>query len=152
MNEAFLFTSLNSQEDHLSANLIINEARATTTGLPTQPLSIDEFKFQIEGELLLGAKKSSNPTELMGFISIWQPNLFIHHLYIARIHQGQGVGSALINEVRKRLGTPLQLKCGADNTRAQVFYESSGWKRGSVEIGPDGPYINYSLGQVKNLN
>jgi GNAT superfamily N-acetyltransferase len=86
----------------------------------------------------------------MGFISVWKPNLFIHHLYIARTHQRQGVGSALINEIQSTLGTPLLLKCGADNTKAQVFYESSGWTRGAVDVGPDGPYINYSLDEAKN--
>jgi GNAT superfamily N-acetyltransferase len=145
MSEQFMFSRLDSPEDHLCARLIINEARATTAGLPSQALSIKEFEFQIEGELILGAKRFLESTELMGFISVWKPERFIHHLYIAQTQQGQGLGGALINEVRKQLGTPLHLKCGAGNTKAQVFYENSGWRRGSVEVGPDGPYINYSL-------
>ncbi|MFT4713444.1 MAG: GNAT superfamily N-acetyltransferase [Candidatus Azotimanducaceae bacterium] len=152
MSEQFMFSRLDSPEDHGCARLIINEARATTTGLPSQGLSIEEFEFQIEGELILGVRRFSEPTELMGFISVWQPESFIHHLYIAQTHQRQGLGGALINEVRKQLGTPLHLKCGKDNTRAQVFYETSGWSRGSVEVGPDGPYINYSLDEAENSN
>ena len=152
MKEAFLFSSLDSKEDHLSAQLIFNEARATTTGLPSQALSIEEFKTQIEGELLLGAKRSSEPTELMGFVSVWQPENFIHHLYTAQTHRGHGVGTALINEVRKRLGTPLGLKCGANNIKAQKFYENAGWTKGLADVGPDGPYYNYSLCEAENSN
>ena len=150
MSEEFMFSRLDSPEDQLCARLTINEARAKTTGLPSHVLSIEAFEFQIEGELILGARRFSQPNELMGFISVWQPESFIHHLYIAQTHRGQGLGGALINEVRKQLGTPLHLKCGRDNTRAQMFYETSGWRRGSVEVGPDGRYINYSLDEAEN--
>ena len=139
------FTQIETKVDVADACVIFNEARASTPGLPPAPVSIDEFRTLTEGELIVGARQQNGSDELLGFISIWEPDSFIHHLYVAVAHQGQRVGPALIDKIRVQLGTPLHLKCGSQNFKAQRFYEKSGWQKGAIEIGADGPYINYCL-------
>ena len=142
MNAAFSLFPITNSVDISAALTVFNDARASTEGLPSSVLSISEFRVQIEGELILGAELDG---ELAGFISVWEPENFIHHLFVAPKYQGKGVGSFLIQEIRKRLGTPLRLKCGANNLNARRFYETAGWQKGTTATGPDGPYINYSL-------
>ena len=121
---------------------LFNETRAVTTGLPSTALTPQEFLIQIEGEATFLAKIDE---KIVAFISIWVPDNFIHHLFVKPKHHGAGLGSALIRYVEDRFGRPLHLKCGQSNIKAIAFYESQGWVAGSVEIGPDGAYVNYTL-------
>jgi len=118
----------------------LHDCRGKTAGFPCERVSIDEFKLLIEGEQTYLAKEDTEP---MAFISIWEPEKFIHHLYVAPQHQGQGLGHCLIAHADKRFGRPLYLKCGEANTAVRSFYDRTGWVALSREIGPDGPYINY---------
>lgn len=70
----------------------------------------------------------------------------MHHLYVMPQFQNQGIGSALLQECQDRFGLPLRLKCGKSNHSASHYYENAGWIPESEAVGPDGPYINYRLG------
>ncbi|HDZ9270902.1 TPA: GNAT family N-acetyltransferase, partial [Vibrio cholerae] len=60
---------------------------------------------------------------VVGFISIWEPDNFVHHLYLATEYQGQGVGSMLLNCAKMKYGN-LSLKCMVQNQKALNFYLS----------------------------
>ncbi|GHY46459.1 acetyltransferase [Vibrio cholerae] len=62
-----------------------------------------------------------------GFISIWEPDNFIHHLYVATEYQGQGVGSMLLNGAKMKYDN-LSLKCMVQNQKALNFYLSQGFE------------------------
>lgn len=64
---------------------------------------------------------------IAGFISIYELESFVHHLYVLAEFQSQGVGTALIAYAVKKSAVPLQLKCAVKNTRALLFYLKSGW-------------------------
>ncbi len=68
----------------------------------------------------------TDKNDVLGFLSLWQPKGFIHHLYIANRHQSVGLGSRLIEFAKKRYGA-LSLKCRSDNYRAISFYIKHGF-------------------------
>ncbi len=98
----------------------------------------DDFDRDTEGELIWVATFSHNS---VGFISVWEPENFIHNLFVHPKVAGQGVGSALLNKCLNHIGRPAVLKCVAQNTKARDFYLSKGWKIVSDGDGPDGKYL-----------
>ncbi len=83
--------------------------------------------------------------KVAGFVSIWLPDNFIHHLYIKKEYRGNGLGRLLIDEVRKKIKEPLTLKCLVDNIKAVKFYEKNGWKAKSTGISVHGVFILFEL-------
>ena len=65
---------------------------------------------------------------IVGFISIYKDDSydFIHHLFIDTIYRKKGVGSSLVDSVKR--GKSLTLKCCAKNISALSFYKKIGFK------------------------
>lgn len=78
--------------------------------------------------------------QIIGFIAIWPPDRFIHHLYILPTYQGQGVGSQLLFEILKQYQQPLSLKCLVNNPRAVAFYQQHGFQIETRGMSEDGAY------------
>ncbi|EHR73315.1 acetyltransferase [Burkholderiales bacterium JOSHI_001] len=75
----------------------------------------------------------------LGFVGVWRPEAFIHHLYVRPDAQRCGVGRALLQALHHHLPLPWQLKCLDANTRALAFYQALGWQemgRGGDDDGP----------------
>jgi GNAT superfamily N-acetyltransferase len=75
---------------------------------------------------------------ILGFVGVFTPASFIHHLYVAPEAQGRGVGGRLLELASERLESPLELKCLLRNRRAREFYRQRGWQevgRGEAELG-----------------
>ncbi len=64
-------------------------------------LKLSDFDESTKDELILAAFINN---KMVGFVSIWVPDKFIHNLFILKDFQGKGVGTALINEATKRVG------------------------------------------------
>ncbi len=93
---------------------------------------------QCEGETIILAESAG---QVVGFVSVWDPDHFIHHLYVHPDHQGRGVGRALVEEVARRYRGPLSLKCVRANQRALDFYLHTGWTEISTGMSPEGEYV-----------
>lgn len=119
---------------------IFNLARDENESFLKQVYSMDEFLEVIEGEEILVARIGK---ELAGFVSLWQPDNFLHHLFVLPQYQARGVGKALVFESVRKFGLPMSLKCNKANTKACRFYEQLGWQAKEEGVGPEGPYINY---------
>ena len=78
----------------------------------------EDFDRDTEGEEIWAAWQGE---EAAGFISLWVPERFIHHLFVSRTFQGQGIGTGLIRKAAEIYGLPLSLKCVCDNRRALDF-------------------------------
>lgn len=52
---------------------------------------------------------------------------YLHHLYVAGLCQGRGIGAALLREVLDRSGAPLELWVFQENAGARRFYEHHGF-------------------------
>ena len=108
------------------------------TWLPQTPRSALSFVKDTEGESVYVC--CNQHAEIVGFISIYEPENFIHHLYVAQSHQGTGVGTALLKALEVWLPFPWRLKCLERNDRAMAFYQARGWVEESRAQCPDGPY------------
>ena len=87
-----------------------------------------------------------SPTEgvherIVGMLSVYVPEAFIHHLYVAAESRSGGVGRRLLNAAETWLPYPWRLKCVTANTRALAFYARQGWVKEAEGDGEDGPYV-----------
>ncbi|MCG3147997.1 MAG: hypothetical protein PCFJNLEI_01439 [Verrucomicrobiae bacterium] len=104
---------------------------------PWQIPVLSDFEQQTAGEIIYVAVEKKP----VGFISIWEPDRFIHHLYVAPQHQRCGIGKQLLDSLRQWLPLPYQLKCVAKNELARAFYTKHGWREISRGTSADGEYI-----------
>lgn len=94
--------------------------------------ALDDFDRLTEGERLFLAEA----VEPLGFVAVWEPERFIHHLFVDPRHQGKGVGRHLVESLHAWLPTPWRLRCAGNNHRALRFYRATGWVE--VARGRDG--------------
>ncbi len=94
---------------------------------------LSDFAPQTEGEIIHVA--TDDHGAILGFISIWETDNFIHHLFIDPAHQRQGIGTELLQSLHTWLPYPHRLKCLLQNTPARAFYLRAGWK--DVSSGSD---------------
>lgn len=100
------------------------KARVSTfSWLDTRGYTLSDFERDTEGERILVAFMEG---QVIGFIAIWEPDHFIHHLYVSPEYQGKGVGTRLLAEARSLYGH-LRLKCMVKNEKAVRFYASHGF-------------------------
>ena len=66
--------------------------------------------------------------QIAGFMAVWPPDAFIHHLYIDARYRGKGTGKALLALAAQTYPTPLSLKCLIKNEAAVQFYRALNWE------------------------
>lgn len=89
-----------------------------------EALNISDFDADTNGETVLVSEADQSIT---GFLSIWEKDKFIHHLYVSPSWRGTGTGTALIKAAEDIWGYPLSLKCMKANQPALSFYLANGW-------------------------
>ncbi len=103
---------------------------------------IHDFYQHIEGETLFVAEYSGT---VAGFISVYAPDSFVHHLFVHQEYSRLGIGSALLTHVVERFPKPMTLKCVTWNRSACVFYQRNGWKKTATCEYENPPYHVFSL-------
>ena len=103
---------------------------------------IHDFYQHIEGETLFVAEYSGT---VAGFISVYAPDSFVHHLFVHQEYSRLGIGSALLTHVVERFPKPMTLKCVIWNRSACVFYQRNGWKKTTTCEYENPPYHVFSL-------
>ena len=88
-----------------------------------------------------GQAPGQAPGQVLGFIAVYAPGAFIHHLYVAPQAQGQGIGRALLDSLADWLPKPWRLKCVVANTAARAFYARTGWVETERAMGSQGEYV-----------
>ena len=101
--------------------------RETFTWLPRSRFRRNDFLVDTFEEELFVAELDG---KVAAFAGVYRPDDFLHHLYVAREHQGRGVGSALLRYLLDQSGGRLRLKCLCRNERALAFYRRQGWREG----------------------
>ena len=142
MDRAFEIYDFDERDRPELRKLYFNVKRETFKWLGVPDEKMDTFDRDTKGEEILVIKKGE---EIAGFVSVWLPDNFIHHLYVLKKYQRLGLGKSLIKAVRMRLKGPLSLKCIQKNTSAVRFYESTGWKIKAKGISDHGMYILFEL-------
>ena len=134
-----------TERDRESIEAIFRDCRRDAAWLPAQsPQST--FAQLSEGETVYVAVAATG--ELVGFVSLWEPEPFIHHLYVREESRRHGVAGALLASLVGKVAFPWRLKCVRANTQALDFYEKRGWRRvaeGEGSDGGEGPYLELQL-------
>ncbi len=110
-------------------------------GQPSTTLSSRDFEAATRGEDLWIAQSGAS---IRGWVAIYRPARFIHHLYVDPDHLRQGVGRALLSLALARCGGRAELKCDEANRRAQAFYLALGWRPVGWGWAPNGPWIRFA--------
>ncbi|WP_044253321.1 GNAT family N-acetyltransferase [Rhodopirellula sp. SWK7] len=97
-----------------------------------------DYERVTAGEMVFVAVDPSGG--IVGFLSIWRPECFVHHLYVSESMRRQGVGKALLASLDSWLPRPWTLKCSFENVSALKFYQSLGWMIMSEGENEDGRY------------
>jgi len=97
----------------------------------------NDFDRDTEGEIIWVATDNNH---LLGFISVWKRDNFIHNLFVHPDFVGRGVGTELLQVCLKDIGLPVTLKCSKPNVKARDFYLSKGWLVISEGENVDGKY------------
>ena len=116
---------------HLPAlrNLYLESRVDSFPWLDTEKFALEDFDRDTLGEQIWVVEVSGT---IAGFISIWEPEHFIHHLCL---------GTALIHQAQLLYGE-LSLKCMVPNQKALEFYQAKGFEiRDQVEDADGGYYL-----------
>lgn len=106
--------------------------------LPAERIGPNDLDRDAAGEVVHVAREAG---AILGFISVWAPDRFIHHLYIDTARQSRGAGSRLLDFALRSYPAPLRLKCVAQNERARRFYLHRGWSVIGGGLSEDGNYL-----------
>lgn len=107
--------------------------------LPESEKVDPDFAKSSQGEMVFVAENSA--CEIVGLISVWEPDRFVHTLYVSANHQRKGIGTKLLESLDRWLPRPWQLKCVIANQTAIAFYRMHGWKPIEASTGEHGPYF-----------
>ncbi len=110
----------------------------TFTWLNVTDFRLTDLEKQTEGETIWLAHDPQG--ELAGFIAVWMPDHFIHHLHVAPARQGYGVGKMLLQALPGWQEHGYRLKCLTLNRNALAFYAASGFVTMGEGISDEGAY------------
>ena len=65
--------------------------------------------------------------QVIGFVTLWRPDPFVHYLLVHPDWRGGGVGVQLLDTLLATVDQSVDLKCRSDNTGARRFYLRNNW-------------------------
>lgn len=114
-----------------AAALYERSGSAAFTWRPKGYFQAEDFKYFAQDEDVWLALAGE---ALVGILSLFPADNFIHCLYVDPDAQRLGVGRALVAHLRRETGKPMTLKLDTPNAAAIAFYQATGWTR---MTGPD---------------
>lgn len=127
-----------AERDRPVLEAIYRDCREEAAWLPPAVKERVNFSRDTEGEEILVAVGPNDEPE--GFISVWKPDRFIHHLYVRSCSRRKGIGQALLRALEPRMPKPWRMKCLRANSEAMAFYSTQGWNEISSGTSEDGPF------------
>ncbi|MGM0168584.1 hypothetical protein IGI39_004339 [Enterococcus sp. AZ135] len=106
--------------------LYLESRRATFYWDDPELMHIEDFDHDTEDERIFVAEAQQT---IIGFISLYVPDNFIHCLFVDDDYKGNGAGHRLLKEAKRQLQLPMTLKCLSRNKPALAFYEKEGWQK-----------------------
>lgn len=118
---------------------LIDEVYGNATWLAASANRSLDFTQVTKGERITVAENRAG--RIVGVVSVYEVDAFIHHLYVAASTHRQGIGGALLESLKPWLACPWRLKCVCANTQALAFYAAHGWVVEEESEGEEGPYF-----------
>ncbi|KIA98658.1 GCN5 family acetyltransferase [Flavobacterium sp. KMS] len=125
--------------------IFLEERQTTFSWIDSATFHLYDFDTETEGEYILVAILDDIT---IGFISIWLPDNFIHHLYVDKKYHGKGIGTQLLKAALRKTNFPVTLKCLENNIQAVNFYKRKGFIEKGKGESKQGTFILFEL--VKN--
>jgi len=111
---------------------------STFTWLDSSGYQLTDFDAHITDDTIYLAVMGG---KVLGFIAVYEPDNFIHHLFVADGAQGMGVGSKLLAMLTEINSRPQILKCMVKNEKAMQFYLAKGFIEVGKGTGVVGDYL-----------
>ena len=128
------------KEDHAAlAELFLQSRLQAFAWADPSSFALEDFVNQTEGEAIHLAEDGAGG--VLGFISVWEAENFIHHLFVAPGQRRKGIGHALVSDLAKRRQGPFTLKCLLANASALSFYRATGWREAGKGNTAEGHYL-----------
>ena len=132
------------RRDEARCQEIYTKVRASTfSWVNPKRFKPSDFGPDTLGESLLVADHPANG--VVGFVGIWLPENFIHHLYVLPEFHRVGIGRALLDSALRTISRPAKLKCQSANKNAREFYQHLGWREGDQGHDEIGRWIEFIL-------
>jgi len=140
----FRVRTFEPRQDQIKCRQIYTIVRAATFSW-VNPKRFKESDFAPDtfGESLLVADHAING--VVGFVGIWMPENFIHHLYVLPEFHRTGIGRALLESALQMISRPAKLKCQMSNKNACQFYRHLGWHEGEQGLDEIGRWVEFIL-------
>lgn len=131
--------------------LFLQVRQDTFTWENPNKFKLEDYQKATEGETIFLAEDDKR---IIGFISVWEHDspAFLHHLFVSKSHQRQGIGRLLIQNISSSIPLPYRLKCIVKNENAMAFYLKNGWSIVGNGISEDGDYVLLELSKLHDPN
>lgn len=122
------------------AALFVVARRHAFPWIPPERFRLSDLKRETEGETILVAEIDG---WIVGFAAVWEPDSFLHHLYVdPEIHR-RGIGRALLAALERVCEKPIELKCQINNKPAMAFYRRLGFSTHDSGVSDIGPWVRW---------
>jgi GNAT superfamily N-acetyltransferase len=122
------------------ARIYVAAAEVAFPWLPPAARGADGFWSSIPDEEISVAE---GPNGVLGFVSVYLPDRFLHSLYVDPRAHRRGIGRALLSLALRRCGGHAHLKCLEANRPACLFYTLNGWQPAGWGWDSAGPWIRF---------
>ncbi len=131
------------------AEIYLHVRRETFRWVDRDRFALEDFATHTNGERLFVCEDGHGT--IAGFAAIWEPDDFIHMLYILPAFQGRGAGKALLAALPDWPRRRYRLKCLVKNIRAMAFYRMLGFEIIGDGASPEGDYKEMRLADLTSL-
>ncbi|NLS18288.1 GNAT family N-acetyltransferase [Rhizobium sp. P40RR-XXII] len=142
-SETWAVRPAREQDMQTLAEIYLHVRRGTFRWVDPGRFSLEDFAVHTNGERLFVCEDKDGM--VAGFAAVWEPDDFIHMLYILPAFQGRGAGKALLTALPDWPARRYRLKCLVKNTHAMTFYRKIGFEIIGDGASPEGDYKEMRL-------
>lgn len=107
---------------------------------PPEKFKLNDYIDSVNGEEVWVAEKNNI---IVGFVSMWLQDNFIHNLFVHPDWQDRGIGKRLLETAENRLHPPIELRVRIENLKACKFYQKHGWEEVGISKDAVDPHFVY---------
>src|ERR1700712_1197625 len=143
-----LWTTRPARPDDTQAlcDIYLTVRRTTFTWVDPSRFHREYFSTHTKDEVVFVCQNEDGG--IVGFLALWEPENFIHMLYVRPESQGRGAGTALLQALPNWPRRRYRLKCLVKNERALAYYEAMGFEVCGFGTSAEGDYKDMELAAI----